>query len=136
LDDSSSGHILIKSNISLKKAGKLINRDNLVFKLFYDSQLKKIFAYELNGNDQRETVLGEITRQIGNYTVLEAVGNRFVTSHGVRQFGVRIINPDQGLRLRNPASLNSQMYRLIVQVGFAESENSLHDHAAYFCAPN
>jgi hypothetical protein len=72
LDDTTCDtFILIDGNISLKTAETLIRRDNLPFKLLYDSQSKQLFAYELNGNEQRESVLSVITRQIYIYTLDE-----------------------------------------------------------------
>jgi hypothetical protein len=134
--DLRNTHVLIESNVSSKIAESLIRSDDLAFKLFYDVESKQLFAYELNGNDQHETVLLEIAGQIRNYAHTAGVANRLIASHGLHQFGPRIINPDLCLRLRNPAVLNAQMYRLIVQVGFTESVASLHVHAVNFFAAN
>lgn len=140
LDDPASDlrntHVLIESNLTSKKGESWIRRDNLPFKLFYDAESKQLFAYELNGNDQHERVLSVINGQMYIYTLTAGVANRLVTSHGLHRFGVQNINPDQGLALRNPAVLNAQMFRLIVQVGFSESVASLHGHAVNFFAPN
>jgi hypothetical protein len=142
LDDPTSDlrntSVLIKSNISSKKAESLIRRENLAFKLFCDVESKQLFAYELNGNDQHETGSSMITGQMYNYTLTAGVANWVVTSHGLHQFGLQRINPDLCLRLRNPnpTFLNVLVYRLTVQVGFTESVGSLHGHAVNFFAPN
>jgi hypothetical protein len=135
--DLRNTHVLIESNVSPKTAESLIRRENLELKLFHDVESKQLFSYELNGNEQHEIVLGEISAQIRNYAHTAGLANRLVIGHGLRQFGARgRINPDQGLQLRNPAAWNAQMYRLIVEVGFTESLQSLHGHAVNFFAQN
>jgi hypothetical protein len=67
--------ILIESKITSKKAEPLIRRDNLAFKLFYDAELKQLFAYELNGNMQHEKVLSVISGQIYIYSLTAGVAH-------------------------------------------------------------
>jgi hypothetical protein len=137
LSDLSDNAVLITTNMTLKNANSLIIRDNLPFKVFFDSETKYLFACELNGNDQREIISLAIGAQLYIYCKTHEVGNRLIAGHGKNLFGQRVINPDQGLQLRPaPQVKNALMYRLIVQVGFSESLRSLHGHAANFLSPN
>jgi hypothetical protein len=107
--------------------------------LYFEYDSRKLFAYELNGNDVHETIVSQFIKQAGIF--VDNDGNSWlVVSHGKRNYGGRMINPDFCLGLMPTAPPNTVdpafRDRLVIQVGVSESVASLHGHAAHIFANN
>jgi hypothetical protein len=137
-NDLSDSALLIKSRVSEKEAKKNFQKSrNPSFKLYYELDSNKLFAYELNGNNVHATIVMEFSAQFWNYA--RADGNRLVVNHGLGNYGGRMINADQSISFiptTLPTPPTSQLNRLILQVGYTESVASLHSHADHLLAGN
>jgi hypothetical protein len=137
-NDLVSSAVLIKFNFTEKKTEKLLCKSDLPFKLYFEYDSRQLFAYELNGNDAHEAIIFQLIDQAGNFVRSDG-NNRLLMSHGIRNYGERMINPDfcLGLKPNVPSNLAPALRdRLVIQVGVSESVASLHGHAAHIFANN